>query len=68
MNWGQDLDDTLGEAISFVHACRLAAEGLREPRARNALRLMMDTVDERLNVARSIVDHFRDADHAEGAR
>ena len=68
MNWGQDLDDTIGEATSLVHTCRLVAAGLREPRTRNALCLMMDTIDERLNAARSIVDHLRDGDDTESAR
>jgi hypothetical protein len=63
-----ELGDTLGEIASFTYAIRMAAKALPEPRSRNALCLMIDTIDERLNAARSIIDHLRDADDAESAR
>lgn len=63
-----DLGDILGEIASFAYAVRMSAKALPEPRTCNALCLMMDTIDERLNAARSIIDHLRDADDAERAR
>ena len=68
MSRKMDLGDILGEIASFAYAVRMSAQTLPEPRNRNALCLMMDTIDERLNAARSIVDHLRDGDDTESAR
>ncbi|GAJ96174.1 hypothetical protein [Rhizobium rhizogenes] len=60
MNKLIELEDTLGEASSFVQAIHLAAAGLGDMRDTNAIQVVAEQITVRLEKARSIVDNLSD--------
>ncbi|NTI03455.1 hypothetical protein G6K88_15635 [Agrobacterium rhizogenes] len=59
MNKLIDLEDTLGEASSFVQAIHLAAAGLGDMRDTNAIQVVAEQITVRLERAHSVIDDIR---------
>ena len=55
-----ELEDTLGEASSFVKALRLAADGM-DNAVGCAIDVLAQQIELRLNTARDIIDDLREA-------
>lgn len=54
----QRLEDAFGAARSYLHAIRLAAQGLKNPRDMCALDLLAEAVETEISEAQAIVENY----------
>jgi hypothetical protein len=66
MNKLIEIEDTLGEASSFVQAIHLAAAGLGDMRDTNAIQVIAEQIAVRLEKACSIIDDLPGLPHNTG--